>query len=96
LYYLENLHYLSQIIRDAGLEVKIGWFGDLPEGMSGPVFKLQSQTQKEIEYSETRTVDGTLRAGDWVPDLVILNNDFSGGYPTALDEVKQPIVPSHE
>lgn len=39
--------------------------------------------------------DDLLKVGDFVPDLIILNNDFSAGYPPELDRVKQVILPSH-
>jgi glutamate--cysteine ligase len=34
-------------------------------------------------------------AGSFVPDMVLLNNDFSSGYPKPLDQIAQPILPSH-
>jgi glutamate--cysteine ligase len=94
LYYLENLFYLSQLIGNAGFEVRVGWYGSMPEG-SGEVLKLKSMTEKEIDAYPIRIEKGLLSAGDFVPDLVLLNNDFSSGYPKILDEVTQPIMPSH-
>jgi glutamate--cysteine ligase len=95
LYYLENLYYLLQLIREAGFDAEIGWFGPLPEG-SPKTLSLLSATQKPIEATAIEIgSDGVLSAGDFTPDWILLNNDFSGGYPTSLDSVKQVILPSH-
>lgn len=95
--YLENLYYLSQILRDAGFETRIGWYGPLPQGVdpSANVIRLKSATEKEIDAYPIQIQGSVLSAGDFVPDLIILNNDFSSGYPLPLDPVTQPIVPSH-
>lgn len=96
--YLENLHYLVQLIREAGFETEVGWYGPLPEGHSGPLLLL-SATQKPITAHPIEIkADGLLTvvgAGGFTPDWILLNNDFSGGYPEALDRVRQLIIPSH-
>ena len=93
-YYLENLFYLKQLIENADYEVRIGWYGPLPEGMHSPL-QLKTQTEKLVEAYAIEIKGGVASAGDFVPDLIILNNDFSGGYPEPLDQVAQPILPSH-
>ncbi len=94
-YYLENLHYLIQLIREAGFETELGWYGPVPEGFTTPL-RLKSATDKELVATPIEVGnDGILRAGSFTPDWILLNNDFSGGYPKPLDDVKQPIVPSH-
>lgn len=96
-YYIENLYYLSQIVIHAGFELQLGWYGGTPEGVSadGPVH-LTSESGKKLEAFPIRIEDGTLSAGGFIPDLILLNNDFSAGYPEILDGVKQPILPSHK
>jgi glutamate--cysteine ligase len=93
-FYIENLHYLRQILRDAGFEAEVGWYGPIPEGQVGPIH-LKSATGKELDAIPMTIEAGVVSAGGFVPDLILLNNDFSGGYPEALDAVTQPIVPSH-
>jgi glutamate--cysteine ligase len=98
-YYLENLYYLKQIIENAGYEAKIGWYGAVPEGFGNPL-TLKSTTGKELQATPLEIEDSILfipleGGGKFVPDLVLLNNDFSSGYPKIFDGVKQPIVPSH-
>ena len=94
LFYIENLYYLSQIVQNAGFEVRIGWYDPLPEGVTSPI-RLKSQTSKELDAFPIRIEGDILSAGDFVPDMIILNNDFSGGYPKPLDAVRQPVLPSH-
>ncbi|HAR43803.1 MAG TPA: glutamate--cysteine ligase [Bdellovibrionales bacterium] len=91
-HYIENLYHLSEIIREAGLECRIGWFGTEPQ--ESPV-QLISESNKLLKAYPIRVTEGVLSAGEFTPDLILLNNDFSGGYPALLDKVRQPIVPSH-
>lgn len=92
-YYLENLHFLRELLVNAGLTVQLGWWGETPG--SADTFELKSATEKPLNFSRTEIQDGVIRAGAFTPDLVLLNNDFSSGYPSALDAVKQPIIPTH-
>jgi glutamate--cysteine ligase len=94
LFYIENLFYLTQLISEAGFETRLGWVGVLAPGAELPV-KLVSESGKELLAYPISNEGGKLAASGFVPDLVILNNDFSGGYPEVLDQVSQPIVPSH-
>ena len=93
-YYIENLYYLNQILENAGYETRIGWYGPLPEGADSHVV-LKSATDKELIAYPIEIHEGVLSAQGFVPDLILLNNDFSSGYPDLLDSVEQPIVPSH-
>jgi glutamate--cysteine ligase len=94
-YYIENLYYLNQIIENAGFETKIGWYGPLPTGVDRGPIPLHSFTGKELKAYPIEIKDGILSVEGLTPDLILLNNDFSSGYPKPLDEVKQPILPSH-
>ncbi len=95
IYYIENLYYLHQITQNAGFETRIGWYGPVAPGSEQTPIRLKSQTGKELLAHPIRIQDGILSAQDFVPDLILLNNDFSGGYPKPLDCVQQPIFPSH-
>jgi glutamate--cysteine ligase len=93
LYYLENLYYLRTIVENAGFEVRIGWITDTGTG-SEPL-RLKSATEKDIEAFTLEVANGEASAGGFVPDVLLLNNDFSGGYPPILDQIRQPTLPSH-
>lgn len=89
-FYIENLYYLRNLVSESGFEVQLGWV--LP---SEHPIQLTSVTGKVLEASPISVENGILRAGTFVPDLILLNNDFSSGAPKLLDSVRQPIVPSH-
>lgn len=91
-YYIENLYFLRQVVMDAGCEARIGWYGPVADG--GPV-KLTSASGKELEAFPIKIEAGVLSTDGFVPDAILLNNDFSSGYPEALDAVTQPILPSY-
>lgn len=96
LYYLENLNSLRALVEAAGFEVRIGWISD-PELPDGTV--LKSVTEKELVIDPLRIDAGKATVGSgsrtFIPDVILLNNDFSGGYPPVLDGISQPILPSH-
>jgi glutamate--cysteine ligase len=97
-YYIENLYYLHQLIENAGYEVQIGWYGSLSmEGKNevSDSIQLTSFTGKILHAHPIQVRDGVLSTRDFTPDVVVLNNDFSSGYPKPFDQVKQPLVPSH-
>ncbi|MGK5088646.1 glutamate--cysteine ligase [Bdellovibrionota bacterium FG-2] len=91
-FYLENLHSLIQIIQEAGFEAKLGWIST--PAIIEPL-TLTTQTEKTLTAYPIAVQGGVLSVGDFVPDLILLNNDFSGGYPQFLDQIAQPILPSH-
>jgi glutamate--cysteine ligase len=97
-WYIENLYYLTQLLQSAGFEVRVGWMGGTPpselQTRDGAV-RLVSATAKEIHAYPVHREDRTLLAGDFRGELILLNNDFSSGYPTLLDHLEQPVVPSH-
>jgi glutamate--cysteine ligase len=100
LHYLENLHYLKTILIDAGFEVQLGWYDERARDSNLPsdydqAIELQSFTGKPIRAQRIRVTGDRLQVAGFDPDLVILNNDFSGGHPKVLDGLEQPILPPH-
>lgn len=93
-YYIENLYYLLQILENSGLEARVGWFPSLAQEPT-PAELLSESGKKLIPHAMTIGADGMLTAGEFTPDWILLNNDFSVGYPTVLDAVKQPIIPTY-
>jgi glutamate--cysteine ligase len=93
--YIENLYFLHHILENAGYQVELGWYGEMPEGTSGDHVRLRSASGKELEARPIRIDAGVVSTGAFVPDFILLNNDFSAGYPEPLDAVTQPILPSH-
>jgi len=78
------------IFAGAGYQIKLGWYGQ-----PNPV-ELESHSGRKLKAEPFQVKDGILSVGSFIPDMIILNNDFSGGYPEDLKNVKQPIVPTRE
>jgi glutamate--cysteine ligase len=92
-FYLENLYYLKHIIEEAGFEVVFGRYNDPTQTK----YELTSASEKKIvEYPLKKEGDLLSTSEGFVPDWIVLNNDFSQGYPECLDGVKQPIFPSYK
>jgi len=95
MFYLQNLGRLAQILRRAGLEVRIG---SLQPEVTAP-------TPLQLPSAETLTLEPIKRVGNRVmlaatdteesfnPCAVLLNNDLSAGVPALLDNIEQVIVP---
>lgn len=88
-YYLESLAALTDILTQAGLEVRIGSW--LPDLIAGRALTLPSGRTLTIEPIER--VGDKVRIGDFEPCFVLLNNDLSGGRPEILENLAQPVVP---
>ena len=91
-FYLENLFALKSIMEDAGFEVELGRYDG-----EKTTFELTTASEKHItEYSVSREGDLLKTNSGFCPDWVILNNDFSQGYPECLDGITQPIFPTYK
>ena len=89
IFYLENLAALLDILTLAGLQVRIGSL--IPELESPKVLTLPSGRLLSLEPLERE--GNRLSVHGYEPDLVILNNDLSGGRPVILENLEQPVVP---
>ena len=92
LHYLESVATLQHIITQAGFEVHIGSL--LPGLTESKTFELpsgQSITLEPVQRSGNKiSINGSN------PCLILLNNDMSGGTPTILEDLDQPIIPPTE
>ncbi len=89
LFYLESLAVLRTITEKAGFEVRIGsLIPDLREAMT-----VDLPSGRNIVLEPLQRAGDRVHIGDFVPDLVLLNNDLSGGQPEILQEIAQPVVP---
>ena len=88
-FYLRHLTALERILEQAGFEVVFG--------------SLTVKDQQEhdpgdgvtVNVSPVKRVDNLLRAGDFVPDVILLNNDLSHGVTPMLEGVEQQIMPHY-
>jgi glutamate--cysteine ligase len=88
-WYFQNLRALRDLFRRAGYQVTLGTLAE----------ELFPQADVQTALGHTITLHGVLREGDAliadgiVHDVVVLNNDLSGGTPDLLDGIDQPITP---
>lgn len=88
-WYFQNLRALRDLFVRAGYEVTVGTMAQ----------ELFPKATVETALGDELELHGVLRDGDVlvadgkVHDVVILNNDLSGGTPEILDRLDQPITP---
>jgi glutamate--cysteine ligase len=88
-FYLQNLEQLARILRQAGLNVRIGSL--LPE--------VSQPTTLELANGGSITLEPLVRKGnrlgvaDFDPCVVLLNNDLSSGAPDILKNLEQTVLP---
>ena len=94
MFYLQNVARLAQILRHAGLEVRIG---SLLRELTAPV-------RLELPHGDTLTLEPLKRVGNRLmlerdgqdsfnPCAVLLNNDLSAGIPPLLENLEQVVAP---
>jgi glutamate--cysteine ligase len=88
-FYLQNVAVLANVLRQAGLVVRIGTL--IPE--------ITEPTTLELPWGGRLTLEPVVRNGnriglkDFDPCAVLLNNDLSGGIPEILKGIEQTIMP---
>jgi glutamate--cysteine ligase len=75
-YYWNNVAALTQLIKDAGYEVKIGF----PRMKSGEEMVMKSASFGDVTVNSAVIHDGKIVVEGFNPDIVISNNDFSEAY----------------
>lgn len=88
--YIDNLEALLGILRAAGYEAALGRIED---GVTDPV-ELTTSNGTVLRSSPLVREGDVLRTADgFIPDVVLVNNDFSTGAPPILQDVALPVVP---
>ena len=87
-YYASHLAVLREIVAGAGAEVRLAF-------LEGGAETLSAHHQK-VGVEELERDGDTLRVGDFVPELVILNHDQTSGTPEAIKGVTQQFAPPPE
>ncbi len=89
-FYLQNVFALSNILRGAGFEVRLGSLN--PD--------IQTATELETALGDKVLLEPLLRKGNRVqladgfsPCVVLLNNDLSAGVPEILRGIEQALLP---
>lgn len=89
LLYLENVASLQSIIDKAGFETRIG---SLIPDLNEP-FRVELESSRSVLLEPVQRDHDRLLVDDFIPDLILLNNDLSTGTPALLNGIKQAITP---
>jgi glutamate--cysteine ligase len=92
-FYLQNVAQLAQILRNAGLKVRIGSL--LPEITQPTTLELPNGASLTLEPIE-RKGNRLGMADGFDPCVVLLNNDLSAGVPDLLKNLEQAVLPPLE
>ncbi len=92
-FYLQNVAQLAQILRNAGLKVRIGSL--LPEITQPTTLELPNGASLTLEPI-VRTANRLGMADGFDPCVVLLNNDLSAGVPDLLKNLEQAVLPPLE
>lgn len=91
-FYFDNLIALHDILTQAGFEVRMGSL--LPEIETSKEISLPSGRSLLLE--KINKYDQLLSVDNFLPCLILLNNDLANGVPEILKNVKQKIFPATE
>lgn len=92
LFYWENIGVLLRILTHAGFEVRVGSL--LPD--------YAVPSEMTLKNGETFLLESITRQNDriglknFLPDIILLNNDLSEGIPDILQNLSQPVAPPAE
>ena len=89
-FYLQNVYALSNILRTAGFEVRLGSLN--PEITQATELETALGDKILLEPLQ-RTRERVHLADGFSPCLVLLNNDLSGGVPEILQGIAQTVLP---
>ena len=91
-FYLQNVAQLALMLRQAGLNVRIGSL--LPEITAPTTLELSNGSSLRLEPLERR--GNRLGVEGFDPCVVLLNNDLSAGVPDILKNLEQTVLPPLE
>ena len=89
LFYLENIASLQSIIQKAGFEVRIG---TLMEDLTTPT-RIELDSSNTVLLEPIRRDQNRILVDNFNPDLILLNNDLTGGEPDMFKNIEQKITP---
>lgn len=92
LFYWENVNALLNILSGAGFDARVGSL--LPDYQAPTELSLASG--KKIQIESVKREDRKIGLQDFIPDVILLNNDLSDGIPDVLNNLHQPIMPPAE
>ncbi len=90
-FYWDNVHTLADLLAEAGNEVRVSFPNCIESSIT-----VKSASGFEVIVEPTIKKDGKLFIGEWTPDLIISNNDFSNLNECWAEGLQLPINPPRE
>jgi glutamate--cysteine ligase len=89
--YLENIVFLKNILEQRDIKVRVARISETAQEDNN----FKSSTGQMLFFDQITVNENIITLADnFLPDLIILNNDLSQGIPTVLQHINQPIIPS--
>ena len=92
-YYWENVLVIKSVLEDEDYEVEVGIAN---EEFRRENASFSSASGKVIEAKRVFQEGGSAMIDGFVPDIVMINNDFSEKCPKTLHNLRQPVLPPVE
>ncbi len=92
LFYWDNVAALIKILNSAGYETRIGSL--LPDFQAPSAITTKSGDSVIVETLARQNDHIGLQ--DFIPDVILLNNDLTEGIPNILQNLQQPVIPPAE
>ena len=92
-YYWENVWVIKSILEDEDYEVRVGIAN---EEFRRETVSFSSASGQTIEAKRVFQEEGSAMIDGFVPDIVMINNDFSERCPKTLHNLRQPVLPPVE
>lgn len=92
-FYWENISVLKSILENVGYRVEVGIISDdnLPDEM-----EFEAALGKSVKAYRATKQDNKVVTSNYIPDLLLINNDFSEKCPKTLRDILQPVEPPVE
>lgn len=91
-YYLENIGVLSEILQNAGMELRLSSLGTYESGVQA---NFTSPSGMKIVFTPIEREGTVISTKDgFVPDFILLNNDMTAGAPELFNGVTQIVSPA--
>ncbi|TDJ01293.1 MAG: glutamate--cysteine ligase [Candidatus Dadabacteria bacterium] len=92
-FYWENISVLKSILENVGYRVEVGIISDdnLPDEM-----EFEAASGKSVKAYRATKQDNKVVTSNYIPDLLLINNDFSEKCPKTLRDILQPVEPPVE
>lgn len=91
-YYWENVYTIQSLLKAAGFHVRVG----MPGLIEQESLELESYVGNKVVVEKVHVMQGELQLKEFIPDVVISNNDFSKLYEHWPKTLNSKITPAQE